>query len=204
VTLLQHLGVRTAWLGLGAVLVLVLVFRGGSSDFAAAWAGAQQELRVTAAWLKRVQAVRDSAMRERGKARALAKDTAQLRAILDTANRRLADAVQQGGGALATVPVLIARTKAACQSLVDNCEQRAQFWQAADFHDSMTAADALKRLKSSDSTVAALGGVGECHLIHLGPIKAFGCPSRLGAFKVGLVGGVVLLEGARLVLSGKP
>ncbi|HYL22450.1 MAG TPA: hypothetical protein VEU74_11860, partial [Gemmatimonadales bacterium] len=47
--------------------------------------------------------------------------------------------------------------------------------------------DSLRRaLQAADTTLQRGLGVTECHLIHVGPVKLFTCPSRLTSFKVGL------------------
>lgn len=200
-----HFKVTIASLGwVAAAAFLLLFFRvGGSSGLDTALAGAKRELATRSTWLKRVQALQDSAARARRAARALAADTTRLRQSRDSAQRDLAsfvfaiDSAHRNGFQRA-----LTAANDACTASVTNCEERATKWEGIARQEGTRADLATARANTSDSTLKSVGGAAECHLVHVGPLKLFGCPSRLTAFKVGIVGGGVLIEGLRLALSG--
>jgi hypothetical protein len=96
---------------------------------------------------------------------------------------------------------VLARSNQVCYDGLTLCQQA---------HDSLARSDSIhtdslrQALQAVDTTLARGLDIAECHLVHVGPVKLFGCPSRLTAFKVGILGGAVLLEGARVIVTGHP
>jgi hypothetical protein len=85
---------------------------------------------------------------------------------------------------------------AACQEVVRNCEQRVQHWKAVADSNATGWQEALMRVNRSDSLLTVGVQVTKCNLLHIGPVRAFGCPSRSAAFflgaGIGLAAGFVL------------
>jgi hypothetical protein len=200
-----HFKITLAWLGWAATAVFVLLFLkvGGGSSFETAWAGAKHELATYSAYKAQLKRMSDRAAASEAKAHALEADTMKLRVGLDSAIAAALRANQGVDTASRTgAQRAILAVGDACHAEIANCAHRATLWESVARQQGARADLATARSFTSDSTLRSVGGAGECHLLHVGPIKAFGCPSRVTAFKVGLVGGAGVVEALRLLLTG--
>jgi hypothetical protein len=203
-----HFKLTLASLGwVAAAIFLFFFFRTseGVSALDTALSGANRVLDVRPAFLKHMAALQDSTRRATQRARALVADTTRLRHDRDSLLTLATSII----GAARTAPQMqdaarvLAQANQACVDLQTNCEKRAALWENVARQQGTRADLATGRANLSDSTLKSIGGAAECHLLHVGPVKLFGCPSRLTAFKVGIPVGIGIVEGLRLLLTGK-
>ncbi len=182
---------RPVSLGLlaGIALVLVLLFRmSGPSVALEQWlASGKQEVQTIHGLVARHQAY----VRQASAARKKLNDSI-------TAVLHVVKVQQEAGASLLTAARTAAQYKAAGEVLARNaqvcvdaltlCRNRGDSLARADsvHTDSLRVA-----LRGADTTIARGVHLVECHLIHAGPIKLFGCPSRKQAFELGTVLGVL-------------
>src|SRR6266571_1007028 len=137
-----------------------------------------------------------AAFREQARRLAVRKaaDSAAAQHALDSLARRLAAVATEGDRGAASTEFV-----AACQRILveatANCEARALFWQRADSTDSTRAMTLAAELQAADTSLRRGVELADCHLLHVGPIKALRCPSRATSFKIGVVGGAFVVEG---------
>jgi hypothetical protein len=96
---------------------------------------------------------------------------------------------------------VLAQANQVCMDGLTLCKHRGDSLFTADSAHADSLHQGLARATTSIATGVAAA---ECHLVHLGPIKLFGCPDRWTAAKIGAVGGVGLVEFFRILLTGKP
>lgn len=176
----------------GIALALVLAFRffGGSTAGLDQWlASAKQEVTTYAAYHARLTALAAVASAHRSRALALARDSAQTHGRLDSLVAwQRTDAGKRDTG-------IVTRIVSACRATIASCEERAAAWRVADDADRARADLAELRAAKADSLVRAGIRVKGCTFLHF-----FGCPTREQTF----FGGVVVSEGLRFLLTGKP
>lgn len=187
---------------LGLAFGLFLFFRFGQGGSAALdrWLGsAPQERAVIRKLLARDALHRVQASRARR----------QLSDSLDTV-LQVVKAQQEAGAALLGAARTAEQFRAAAQVIAANaqvcvdgltlCKVRGDSLARAD----SAHTDSLRHaLQAADTSLAQGVAAAECHLVHLGPLKLLRCPSRTTAFKVGVVGGVGVVEVLRLLFTGK-
>lgn len=184
----HHFHVSLALL-VGAALAGVLFFRmSGSSLELEHWlTSGKQEVQAIHGLLGR----HDAYVRQATAARRRLRDS--LDVVL-----KVVKAQQEGGAALLgaarsavqykAAGEVLARAGAACVDALTLCKVRGDSLAQADsvHADSLRAA-----LRSADTTLARGVRLVECHLLHAGPIKLFGCPSRAQAFELGAALGIL-------------
>lgn len=185
----------------GLAFGLFLFFRFGEGGSAALdrWLGsAPQERSVIHKLLAQDSLHRAQASRARKKL------SDSLGAVLATA-RALQTHGLELAGAAQTVPQLreatrvLATANQVCMDGLTLCKHRGDSLFTAD----SAHTDSLRHgLQAADTSIARGIAAAECHLVHVGPVKLFGCPSRTTALKVGVVGGISIVEILRLVLTG--
>jgi len=188
---------------LGVAVGLFLFFRFGQGGGAALdrWLGsAPQERSVIHKLL-----AQDSLHRVQA-ARARRQLSDSLGAVL-----KVVRAQQEAGAALLAAARTAEQFRAAAQVIAANAQVCVDALTLCKHRgDSLFTADSLhtdslaRGLQRADTSIARGVAAAECHLLHVGPLKLFGCPSRTTAFKVGVVGGVGVIEVFRLLLTGKP
>jgi hypothetical protein len=189
-------GYHVSLLAIALVAIGLLWFlTRGSTDAALenALAGAKQELAARPVWLKRMKVLQDSAQRAHAAAVKLAGDTTRLRHDRDSLFTLATSII----GAARTAPHMqeaarvLAQANQACVDLQANCERRAVQFQNEARQEHARADLATQRANTSDSSLKSVSGAASCYLLHVGPIHAFSCPSRMASARIGVVAGAV-------------
>jgi len=185
----------------GVALGLLLFFRFGQGGSAALdrWlASGPQEIATHRRLLAQDAIHRAVASRQRRQL------SDSLAAIVATARALQARSIELSSAA-ASAPQLreaarvLAQANQVCMDGLTLCQVRGDSLARAD----SAHTDSLRQaLAAADAALQRGLEAASCHLIHIGPIRAFGCPSRATWFKVGIIGGVVVVEGLRVVFTG--
>lgn len=172
-----HLTLTAIALVAGGLFVFIKM-GGNSVAIDAALAGAKQELASHASWLQRFKADSDTLKLEQKK---LSSANAAETALKGKYNAY----VQQHPTTVRDTDVaILMATVAACDSAKRASGQIVTT-------DSIRVESISYQDKQVADTLAHLEQTEECHLISVGAIKLFGCPSRFSAFKDGGVVGII-------------